>query len=325
VRAASLAFVLALSGCTAILDAGSLVGDAGGSRDDAGVSDAGVAPSDAGAVDAGAPDGGAPDAGCAIDTDESCGACGRACGELSACQDLGDGYDCVPASCAGVAAQRALDGLALDDGEYRIDPDGPDPEVPPITVWCADLATEPAEYVTVDPDHNYSTSKDDVSCFCDRERRHWSRLRLLIDVGAFRTRFFVDARDIRFTTQVGLLADGTEDPACVTEQPAPCRNFWDPARNPLGNTWTGVLSCAWEDPQADGEYDLAGTPFRFPVNSDARVRVIGASWMPRVLEADLDPARRRLSTRFSAACGGWGLPELDTSDPVVPVPIELAP
>lgn len=338
----AVAISLALVGCNAIIDYGALEGggaDAGPSADAGpppdGGSDAGEPPIDAAldasADDAGPGDGGASDGGvdggCGpLDTETSCGACGVTCAAGSACLPADATHRCVPADCAAVAAQRVADGLALDDDVYTIDVDGAG-SAPAFDVWCADLATEPAEYLEVDPTSNYSSSKDDVSCDCDIERRYWSRLRLLIGPGPT---FGVDVRDIRFTTVRGFLADGTEDPSCVTERAPPCRNVWDPGRNPFGNAWLGTYSCAWEPPQADGVYDLSGTPFRFPFIVHGTYQTVGTHWGVMVQSASVDTERRRITTSYSAACGSWGpsplLPFAMTTIPdTIEAPLELAP
>lgn len=303
------------AGADAGADAGGLDAGADAARDDAAAEDGGA---DGGAADAGA------DASCATDTEESCGTCGTMCAAGSACLPEGAGHRCVPRDCGAVRTALGASGAPLDDGDYLIDPDGHGP-VPALAVYCADVATDtPLEYLNVDPTHNFSTSKDHDDCSCHSSRRIWTRLRLWIDRTSG-VAFYVSSRDIRFTTLTGFQDDGTEDPSCATELPPPCWNGWDPVRHPVPNAWGGINSCGYQAPPAEGQYDLSGTGFRFPASIASTVRIIGAAFMPRDQLAMLDATATRLTLRFSAGCGSWGLAVLDTTAPLVLTPIELVP
>lgn len=202
--------------------------------------------------------------------------------------------------CADVRARLAAAGAPLTDAEYAVDPDGEGP-LPRMTVYCADLASAPLEYLSVDPEANYSRNTRMNDCTCVYWEWRFSRVRLRFDRSASATRVLVMVDDTRFTSFRYLTADLTPRSRCVSP-PDTC----EARMTQFPGHWAAVSACRYyREGPAHGHYDLGSTPLRFPAAVATLYAVVGMSSLPEGMQATLSPDRATLEIRFGAGCGFW--------------------
>jgi len=176
------------------------------------------------------PDGGTPYCANTQTDNANCGTCGNVCAGTSKCL-AGTCSSVVVASCA---AMKAALGAAAVDGEYVLYLDGDVNK--PVAIWCAGMASTPAEYLTL-PNQtkaNFSTDYNLVTT---------QYLRVRIDL----TKLTIDPNDETFATSTG------SDPN---------------AGNPLHSVDFGSAYSCQGSPSLLGtaNIDLTGTPFAVAPN-----------------------------------------------------------
>ena len=144
----------------------------------------------------------------------------------------------VHASCAAVAAADP----SAADGEYEITVHGRT-----VTVWCADLATTPVEYLPLPAGGTENVGRyvaDADNWPGTTVVTQYTRVRLGLPATAAAP-FTVDATDRRFATSTGSISG--------------------PAGSPTSADWGAGSACShpWGEDQVDGtgRVDLTGTPF----------------------------------------------------------------
>jgi hypothetical protein len=136
-----------------------------------------------------APDGGTPYCANTKTDNDNCGACGTTCTVPATC---------ISGSCAApvttCAALQAASGGGLPDGTYTLYAEGNWNR--PVPIWCADMATTPAEYLTL-PNQTNANYSNDHSILVTQFQRVRIDLTLMI----------INPNDLTFSTSTG--SDGS--------------------------------------------------------------------------------------------------------------------
>ncbi|MBL8685079.1 MAG: hypothetical protein JNK05_38235 [Myxococcales bacterium] len=191
------------------------------------------------------------------------GTCAAPCTANSACVS----GTCVARSCLGV---RELRMGSATDGEYTIDPDGAGAETP-FTVYCADLASTPREYLSVDPSRNILRTVDSNTIpvtstnDCGNWDTRWSRVRLLIDTRGASPTYAIDAGDFRFVSE-------TVAPACMSGNLFRTTRL-NMANNPYHRIYGAPHACEYRGLNQYFRGNLSNTGFRFPPDRVSRYKI----------------------------------------------------
>lgn len=192
--------------------------------------------------------------------------CSTACTANSACV----AGACVARSCRGVQELRNLAGLGLSDSDYTIDPDGAGPETP-FSVYCADLAMTPLEYLSVSPGQNVLRTVDSNTIpvtstnDCGAWETRWTRVRLLIDRSGSSPKYAIDSSDFRFVNE-------TIDPPCASGNLYRTTRT-NMVRNPYHRMYGVSHACEYRGLNQHFRANIANTGFRFPPDRISRFKI----------------------------------------------------
>jgi hypothetical protein len=216
-------------------------------------------------------------------------------------QDRADaGLDALPADGSSCAAIH-LTMPAAPDGPYVIDPDGDGP-IRSFRVWCADMATTPAEYLELPAQTaaNFATYASGGGCTCPPSTRVWQRVR--IDPATL----VVETSDRRFSTFLG-------DTACIeTLNCVHGRKL----------NWGMAGSCVTNgDRSGRGNLDLTGTELHVALPIDLAIGGFAANGF-----GTYPGDGKTVSTEGGGFCGWYGVRMLGAADNFsvgAPAPLQL--